>query len=32
MDLQYIATRSFWLDLRLLLLTVPSVLLTRGAK
>jgi lipopolysaccharide/colanic/teichoic acid biosynthesis glycosyltransferase len=32
MDLQYIATRSFWLDLRLLLLTVPSVLFARGAK
>jgi lipopolysaccharide/colanic/teichoic acid biosynthesis glycosyltransferase len=32
MDLQYIATRSFWLDLRLLLLTVPSVIFTRGAK
>jgi lipopolysaccharide/colanic/teichoic acid biosynthesis glycosyltransferase len=31
MDLQYIATRSFWLDLRLLLLTVPSVIFTRGA-
>ena len=31
MDLQYIATRSFWLDLRLLLLTVPSVVFTRGA-
>jgi lipopolysaccharide/colanic/teichoic acid biosynthesis glycosyltransferase len=31
MDLQYIATCSFWLDLRLLLLTVPSVLFTRGA-
>jgi lipopolysaccharide/colanic/teichoic acid biosynthesis glycosyltransferase len=32
MDLHYIARRSFWLDLRLLLLTIPSVLFSRGAK
>lgn len=32
MDLEYIASRSFWLDLRLMLLTVPSVLRTSGAR
>jgi lipopolysaccharide/colanic/teichoic acid biosynthesis glycosyltransferase len=32
MDLQYIASRSFWLDLRLLMLTVPNVVFSRGAQ
>jgi lipopolysaccharide/colanic/teichoic acid biosynthesis glycosyltransferase len=32
MDLEYIASRSFWLDLRLMLLTIPTVLRTRGAR
>ncbi|MEJ5199277.1 MAG: sugar transferase, partial [Anaerolineae bacterium] len=32
LDLQYVRTRSFWLDLKLLLLTVPAVLRARGAR
>lgn len=32
MDLTYISRRSFWLDLKLLILTAPAVLLSRGAK
>lgn len=31
LDVQYIESRSFWLDLKLLLLTVPAVLLGKGA-
>ncbi len=31
LDLQYIDNWSFWLDLKLLLMTVPVVLLQRGA-
>jgi lipopolysaccharide/colanic/teichoic acid biosynthesis glycosyltransferase len=31
LDLEYIARRSFWFDLRVLLLTIPVVLSTRGA-
>lgn len=31
MDLRYIKQRSLWLDLKLLLLTVPAVLTARGA-
>ena len=32
MDIEYIERRSFWLDVKLLLLTVPAVLAPRGAK
>jgi lipopolysaccharide/colanic/teichoic acid biosynthesis glycosyltransferase len=32
MDLEYITSRSFWLDLKLLVLTIPTVFFTRGAK
>ena len=32
MDLEYIDYRTFWLDLKLLVLTIPTVLFTRGAK
>ena len=32
MDMEYIACRSFWLDLRLILLTVPAVLLSRSGR
>jgi lipopolysaccharide/colanic/teichoic acid biosynthesis glycosyltransferase len=32
MDISYIAGRSFWLDLKLMLLTVPAVLFSRSAK
>ena len=32
MDVNYIKNRSLWLDLKLLALTVPAVLLRRGAK
>lgn len=32
MDIQYIKTRSFWLDLKLLAQTVPAVLASRAAK
>jgi lipopolysaccharide/colanic/teichoic acid biosynthesis glycosyltransferase len=32
MDMEYIACRSFWLDLRLILLTVPAVLFSRSAR
>jgi lipopolysaccharide/colanic/teichoic acid biosynthesis glycosyltransferase len=31
LDIRYVRTRSFWLDLRLLLLTIPAVLTGRGA-
>ncbi len=31
MDLEYIEKRSLWLDIKLLLLTIPVVLTTRGA-
>jgi lipopolysaccharide/colanic/teichoic acid biosynthesis glycosyltransferase len=31
LDLHYVRTRSFWLDLKLLLLTIPAVLRGRGA-
>ncbi|NPV48023.1 MAG: exopolysaccharide biosynthesis polyprenyl glycosylphosphotransferase [Armatimonadetes bacterium] len=31
MDIEYVRTRSFWLDLKLLALTVPAVLSGRGA-
>jgi lipopolysaccharide/colanic/teichoic acid biosynthesis glycosyltransferase len=31
MDVQYIRSRSFWQDLKLLLLTVPAVVLRKGA-
>ena len=31
LDIQYIQQRSFWLDIKLLLLTVPAVLSGRGA-
>lgn len=31
LDIEYIETRSFWLDLKLLLKTVPAVLAGRGA-
>jgi lipopolysaccharide/colanic/teichoic acid biosynthesis glycosyltransferase len=32
LDLEYVRTRSFWLDLRILLRTVPVVLTCRGAR
>ena len=32
MDLEYIKRRSFWLDLKLIVLTAPAVLLSRAAK
>jgi len=32
LDLEYIDNWSFWLDIRILLLTVPAVLLAKGAK
>ena len=32
LDLQYIQSRSIWMDIRLMLLTVPAVLLGRGAE
>jgi lipopolysaccharide/colanic/teichoic acid biosynthesis glycosyltransferase len=32
MDLEYIVQRSFWLDLRLLALTIPTVIFTHGAR
>jgi lipopolysaccharide/colanic/teichoic acid biosynthesis glycosyltransferase len=31
LDVQYIASQSFWFDIKLLLRTVPAVLLGRGA-
>jgi lipopolysaccharide/colanic/teichoic acid biosynthesis glycosyltransferase len=31
LDIQYIESQSFWLDLKLLLKTIPAVLLGRGA-
>jgi lipopolysaccharide/colanic/teichoic acid biosynthesis glycosyltransferase len=31
LDLEYARTRTVWVDLRLLLLTVPAVLQKRGA-
>lgn len=31
LDIQYVRTRHFWLDMRLLLLTIPAVLTGRGA-
>jgi lipopolysaccharide/colanic/teichoic acid biosynthesis glycosyltransferase len=31
MDIEYIEKQSLWLDLKLLLLTVPAVLTGRGA-
>lgn len=31
LDIEYIETRSFWLDVSLLLRTIPAVLLARGA-
>jgi undecaprenyl phosphate N,N'-diacetylbacillosamine 1-phosphate transferase len=30
MDVEYAATRSLWLDIRIILMTVPAVLLCRG--
>jgi lipopolysaccharide/colanic/teichoic acid biosynthesis glycosyltransferase len=32
LDLEYIARRSIWLDVKILLLTVPAVLMQRGAE
>jgi lipopolysaccharide/colanic/teichoic acid biosynthesis glycosyltransferase len=32
MDLQYVERRSLWQDVKILLSTVPAVLLRRGAK
>jgi len=32
MDLEYIRSASLWLDLRILLLTIPAVLWGRGAE
>jgi lipopolysaccharide/colanic/teichoic acid biosynthesis glycosyltransferase len=32
MDLDYVRRRSLWTDLKLLAMTVPAVLLQRGAK
>lgn len=32
LDLEYIRRRSFWFDLRLVLLTIPAVLLARGSQ
>ena len=32
MDLEYMASQSLWLDLKILLLTIPAVLTARGAK
>lgn len=32
MDIDYISRRSFWLDLKLILITAPAVLLSRGGK
>jgi len=31
LDMEYVRTRSFWLDLRLLLLTLPTVIMKKGA-
>lgn len=31
LDLQYVHSRSFWLDLKLLLLTIPAIVRGRGA-
>jgi lipopolysaccharide/colanic/teichoic acid biosynthesis glycosyltransferase len=31
LDMEYVRRRSFWLDLKLLLLTLPTVLLKKGA-
>jgi lipopolysaccharide/colanic/teichoic acid biosynthesis glycosyltransferase len=31
LDLQYVRTRSVWLNLKLLVLTVPAVVLSKGA-
>ena len=31
LDMEYVRTRSFWLDLKLLLLTLPTVLMKKGA-
>jgi exopolysaccharide production protein ExoY len=31
LELEYVRTHTFWLDLKLLLLTVPAVLRSRGA-
>ena len=31
LDVQYIESQSFWLDLKILVKTVPAVLLGRGA-
>jgi lipopolysaccharide/colanic/teichoic acid biosynthesis glycosyltransferase len=32
MDIEYIENRSFWLDLKLMALTIPAVFAPRGAK
>jgi lipopolysaccharide/colanic/teichoic acid biosynthesis glycosyltransferase len=31
LDIQYIQSQSFWLDIKLLLKTIPAVLLGKGA-
>jgi len=31
LDMEYVRTRSFWLDLKLLLLTLPTVIMKKGA-
>jgi lipopolysaccharide/colanic/teichoic acid biosynthesis glycosyltransferase len=31
LDIEYIQKRSLWMDIKLLLRTLPAVLLTRGA-
>jgi lipopolysaccharide/colanic/teichoic acid biosynthesis glycosyltransferase len=31
MDIEYVRNQSFWLDLKILLLTIPAVLRGRGA-
>ena len=32
MDLEYVRSQSFWLDLKILMLTIPAVLLGKGAR
>jgi lipopolysaccharide/colanic/teichoic acid biosynthesis glycosyltransferase len=31
MDIEYVRNRNLWLDIKLLLLTIPAVLTARGA-
>jgi lipopolysaccharide/colanic/teichoic acid biosynthesis glycosyltransferase len=32
LDIEYVRTRSLWVDMKLLFLTVPAALFGRGAK